>query len=116
MQANPQLTASQQKQAAAVLSRAFSRDPFMSYVFPNAQTREQKLAALFQPVIRCSQRYGGVEITAGGEGVLGWLSGEHFPLGGDAARHNGDDFNSFAHWVTGVSFACRAMKKVATGH
>lgn len=81
MQANPQLTASQQKQAAAVLSRAFSRDPFMSYVFPNAQTREQKLAALFQPVIRCSQRYGGVEITAGGEGVLGWLSGEHFPLG-----------------------------------
>jgi hypothetical protein len=79
--ANPPLTANQQQRAAEVLSRAFSRDPFMAYVFPNAQTREQKLAALFQPVIRCCQRYGGVEMTAGGEGVLGWLSGEHFPLG-----------------------------------
>jgi ribosomal protein S18 acetylase RimI-like enzyme len=75
------LTVSEQKRAAAVLGRAFSRDPFMSYVFPNAQTREQQLTTLFEPVIRCSQRYGGVEMTAGGEGVLGWLSGEHFPLG-----------------------------------
>jgi ribosomal protein S18 acetylase RimI-like enzyme len=81
MNANPPLTASQQKRAAQVLSRAFSRDPFMAYVFPDAQRREQKLAALFQPVIRCSQRYGGVEVTTGGEGVLGWLSGEYFPLG-----------------------------------
>jgi len=81
MKANPLLTVSEQKRAAAVLSRAFARDPFMSYVFPNAQTREQQLTTLFEPVIRCSQRYGGVEMTAGGEGVLGWLSGEHFPLG-----------------------------------
>ena len=82
MQANPQLTASQQKQAAAVLEPGFFPEirlcP-MFFLMPRPGSK--KLAALFQPVIRCSQRYGGVEITAGGEGVLGWLSGEHFPLG-----------------------------------
>ena len=81
MKGHTPLTAIQQRRAAEVLSRAFARDPFMAYVFPNAQTRGQNLTALFEPVIRCSQRYGGVETTPGREGVLGWLSGEHFPLG-----------------------------------
>lgn len=74
------LTATQQKAAAAVLGEAFSQDPFMAYVFPNATTRVQQLTKLFLPIIRCSLCYGGVEAAPEGGGALAWLSGENFPL------------------------------------
>ena len=48
------LIASQQKVAADVLASAFAQDTFMTYLFPNAATREKNLAKLFFPVIRCA--------------------------------------------------------------
>lgn len=52
----------------------------MTYLFPNAATRTSQLTKLFLPVIRCSLRYGGVEVAPEGGGALAWLSGEYFPL------------------------------------
>ncbi len=74
------LTAPQQRAAAEALGAAFFQDPLMSYVFPNAATREKNLRKLFEPVIRCTLRYGGVEFAPGGEGVLLWISGARLPL------------------------------------
>ncbi|MEL6603955.1 MAG: GNAT family N-acetyltransferase [Cyanobacteria bacterium J06614_10] len=74
------LTVSQQKVAAEALGAAFSRDPFMSYVFPKAITRERNIAAVFYPLIRCNMTYGNVEIARNGEGILLWISGKRLPL------------------------------------
>ena len=74
------LTATQQKTAAASLGAAFAQDPFMSYMLPNADTRVAQLTRLFRPIIRCSLRYGGVEVAPEEAGALAWVSGEHFPL------------------------------------
>ena len=75
------LTSTQQTRAAASLAEAFAEDPFMTYLWPNATTRVPKLTQLFRPIIRCSLRYGGVEVAPEEAGALAWLSGEHFPLG-----------------------------------
>ena len=77
---NSSFSTIQQKAVAEVLGAAFSRDPYMVYVFPNATKRRQKLTKLFFSVIRCCVLYGGVEVTPSGEGALAWLSGEYFPL------------------------------------
>ena len=77
---NRSFTAVEQKVAAEALGAAFSKDPFMTYVFPDATTRTQNLANIFQPILRCSTRYGGVEIAPDGRGALAWLPGEYFPL------------------------------------
>ncbi|KAI9129994.1 N-acetyltransferase [Acaryochloris sp. CCMEE 5410] len=74
------LTSVQQKTAAAALGQSFSQDPFMTYLLPNAATRVQQLTKLFLPLIRCSLRYGGVEIAPEGGGALLWISGEYFPF------------------------------------
>jgi len=74
------LTVAQQKSAAALLGQAFSQDPFMTYLLPNATTRVQQLTTLLLPAIRCSLRYGGVEVAPDGGGTLAWISGEYFPL------------------------------------
>ncbi|MBE9029495.1 GNAT family N-acetyltransferase [filamentous cyanobacterium LEGE 11480] len=76
--ANACLTATEQKTAAAVLGQAFEQDPFMSYLLPNAETRVQRLAKLFLPLIRSSLRCGGVVLAPGGGGALVWLSGDAF--------------------------------------
>lgn len=73
------LTKTQQKSAAKILGAAFSQDPFMTYVFPDTTSRVQNLTNLFLPIIRCSLRCGGVEISPEG-GALAWLSGECLPL------------------------------------
>ncbi len=73
-------TALQQSAAAEALGAAFCQDPFMSYVFPNAAAREENLKKLFEPVIRCTLCYGGVEFSPGGDGVLLWIAGEKLPL------------------------------------
>lgn len=75
---NHLLMGDQQKAAATVLGQAFAKDSFMAYVLPDANTRVQQLTKLFLPLIRCSQRYGGVDITAGGGGVLAWVPGKVF--------------------------------------
>ncbi|MEM9536776.1 MAG: GNAT family N-acetyltransferase [Cyanobacteria bacterium P01_E01_bin.45] len=73
-------TVAQQKAAADTLGAAFARDPFMSYVLPDAPSRERKLAKLFLPTMRCGLRYGGVEVNPDGKAALTWLSGGDFPL------------------------------------
>lgn len=75
---NRSLIVNQQKAAATVLGYAFARDSFMAYMLPDALTRIQQLTKLFLPLIRCSQRYGGVDITPGGGGVLAWVPGKVF--------------------------------------
>ncbi|MEL6160021.1 MAG: N-acetyltransferase [Cyanobacteria bacterium J06627_32] len=77
---NRLLTGSQQAAAAKALGAAFSRDPFMSYVFPNAIAREKNIASVFLPLIHCNLEYGNVEATQNGEGILLWISGESLPL------------------------------------
>lgn len=74
------LTAAQQKVAAEVLGAAFAQDPFMTYVFPNAATREKNLAKLFLPVIHCCLCYGGVELAPENGGALAWIPGKYLPL------------------------------------
>ena len=74
------LTIAQQKTIAGALGSAFSHDPFMSYVFPRAETRAQQLTKLFLPVIRCGLLYGGIEVAPGDRGAAVWLSGHYFPL------------------------------------
>ncbi len=72
---------------AGTLALAFAQDPMMGYVFPREEDRVKRLARLFRPTLHFCRRHGGVEIAAGGEGVLTWLSGRHFPLRlGDVAR------------------------------
>ncbi|MEL6490669.1 MAG: GNAT family N-acetyltransferase [Cyanobacteria bacterium J06621_3] len=74
------LTGSQLKTAAESLGAAFSRDPFMAYVFPNAIAREKNIAKVFLPLIRCNLQYGNVEFVQNGKGVLLWISGDSLPL------------------------------------
>ena len=74
------LTVAQQKTAAGALGQAFSQDPFMAYLLPNATARVKQLTKLFLPMLRCSLRYGGVEVPPGGGGALAWLSGSDYPL------------------------------------
>ena len=76
--ANCSLTVDQQKAAATVLGYAFAQDSFMAYMLPDVLTRIQQLTKLFLPVIRCSQRYGGVDITPDDGGVLAWVPGKIF--------------------------------------
>ena len=73
-----QLTAERQQTAAAVLGQAFAKDAFMAYVFPDAETRIQKLTQTFLPVIRISLHHGSVEITPGNGGVLAWAPAKVF--------------------------------------
>lgn len=72
------LTAEQQRAASLVLGQAFEKDFFMTYMLPDANTRVQRLTKLFLPLIRCSQRYGAVDIAPGGGGVLAWAPGKVF--------------------------------------
>lgn len=73
------LTADQQKIAANVLGAAFAQDIFMTYLFPNATTRESNLVKLFLPVIRSAILYGSVQLTSE-HGVLIWLPGDALPF------------------------------------
>ena len=68
--ANRSLTVDQQQAAAIVLGYAFAQDSFMAYMLPDVLTRIQQLTKLFLPVIRCSQRYGGVDITPDRKSVV----------------------------------------------
>lgn len=77
---NDSFALGQRKVVSELLGDAFSQDPLMTYVFPDPITRIKLLRKLFLPTVRCSHRYGGVEVTSGGEGALTWLSGEYFPL------------------------------------
>ena len=77
---NNTLTMAQQKAAAKVLAAAFGQDTFMTYLFPEAATRENNLAKLFQPVVRCSLLYGGVQLAPNNHGVLAWMPGTRLPL------------------------------------
>ncbi|MEL6332633.1 MAG: GNAT family N-acetyltransferase [Cyanobacteria bacterium J06626_26] len=74
------LTASQQTSAASVLGTAFAQDVFMSYLFPDAATREENLVKLFRPVIRCATLYGSVQIASENRGVLAWIPGNVLPF------------------------------------
>ena len=74
------LTTTQQKTAAKVLAAAFAQDTFMAYLFPEAVTRENNLAKLFEPVIRCSLLYGSVQLASNNHGVLAWMPGTRLPL------------------------------------
>ena len=71
---------SQKKAIADTLGNAFSKDPFMSYIFPDATTRVQNLTKLFLPIINCASAYGGVEMTPEADAAILWLSGKNFPL------------------------------------
>lgn len=71
---------SQRKAIAEMLGSAFSKDPFMSYIFPDATTRVQNLTKLFRPIINCALSYGGIEIASEGDAAVLWLSGKNFPL------------------------------------
>lgn len=72
------LTTEQQKAAAQVLAQAFAQDSLMAYMLPNRSTRVQQLSKLFLPLIYGSQRYGAVNITPCGGGVLAWGPGQVF--------------------------------------
>ncbi len=50
----------------------------MAYVFPDADSRIEKLTQIFLPLIRTSLRHGGVEITPGNGGVLAWAPAKVF--------------------------------------
>ena len=72
------LTTEQQKTAASVLGQAFAKDAFMTYVFPDVDSRIEKLTQIFLPLIRTSLRHGGVERTPGNGGVLAWAPAKVF--------------------------------------
>lgn len=72
------LTIKQQKTAAQVLGQAFAKDSFMAYMLPDSSTRVQQLSKLFVPLLYASQRYGEVNVTPSGGGVLAWVPGQFF--------------------------------------
>ena len=74
------LTAVQQRAAADVLAAAFINDSFMAYLFPDMATREQNLAKLFLPIVRCAQLSGAVHTALEESGALLWLPGSALPL------------------------------------
>ena len=60
--------------AAEVLARAFAADPFVSSVFPIAETRQRGFAKTTQCVLRYGMRYGEVyAASAAMEGFAVWL-------------------------------------------
>jgi ribosomal protein S18 acetylase RimI-like enzyme len=60
--------------AADVLARAFANDPFISSVYPNAETRQQAFARTAQRLLQYGMRYGEVYATSAGmEGFAVWL-------------------------------------------
>lgn len=77
---SPSMNNSQVRIAAEALGAAFSRDPLMSYVFPNAIAREKNITKVFLSLIRCNLQYGHVELAQNGEGILLWMSGDGLPL------------------------------------
>ena len=86
---SPLASGAQVRIAAKALGAAFSRDPFMSYVFPNAIARQQNITKVFLPLIRCNLRYGNVELAQNGNGILLWISGNRFPLTLSMLVHSG---------------------------
>ncbi|MEM1254520.1 MAG: N-acetyltransferase [Cyanobacteria bacterium P01_H01_bin.21] len=86
---NNTLTMAQQKSAAKVLAAAFAQDIFMAYLFPDPVARENNLAKLFQPVVRCSLLYGGVQLASNNNGALAWMPGTQLPLNLSQLFHSG---------------------------
>jgi len=66
------------KSAVDTLASAFLQDPFMRYVFPDDDTREQQLTTLIAPVLKSALMRGGVDVIEEGEGVAAWVSGRYF--------------------------------------
>lgn len=64
-------------QAASLLARAFSEDPFFTYVLPDTGKRAQVLPWLYERMLRYGLRYGKVHSTPSLEGVAMWLGPKH---------------------------------------
>ena len=67
------LTSSLIKPASAVLTRAFSEDPFFTYVLPQTVQRDRSVGWLFERLLKYGLTYGKVFTTPALEGVAMWL-------------------------------------------
>ena len=68
------------KPAAAVLTRAFSEDPFITYVLPQTVQRDRIIGWLFERLLMYGQTYGKVFTTPALEGVAMWLGPDRTDL------------------------------------
>jgi GNAT superfamily N-acetyltransferase len=75
------LAASQVKQAAAVMSRAFFEDPFFTFVFPRSERCRRILPWIFERTLSHGLRRGRVLTTSTLEGVALWLGPHKTNLG-----------------------------------
>jgi GNAT superfamily N-acetyltransferase len=65
---------------AAILARAFARDPLMAFVFPQPGPRQRWLAPVFRPALKACARFGGVACNKPRHSVAAWISMQHYPL------------------------------------
>jgi GNAT superfamily N-acetyltransferase len=62
--------------ASALMTRAFTADPFFTFTFPDLSRRRRILPWLFEKTIQYGQRYGRVITTASLAGIAVWLGPE----------------------------------------
>jgi ribosomal protein S18 acetylase RimI-like enzyme len=74
--------------AAALLARAFDRDPFICWAEPDAERRPVTLTAIFTGVLSLSVRYGGTLLEPG-VGAVEWRDAAKIHVGPLAALRSG---------------------------